>query len=123
MPVDVKQEGGRMKILKSIFTDDMSKCIVTGMQTEIEIHHVFGGADRKRSEKYDFCVPLHRSVHPNGAFRTDKNWMDLDHWLKRKCQEYYEENIGTREQWYSEFGRFWDDRTDENVWMNKEAKT
>ena len=109
-----------MKRLTSIFTDNMSRCIVTGIETNIEIHHVFGGANRKRSEKFSFCVPLHRSVHPNGAFCTDKNWRDLDHWLKRKCQEYFIENIGTRQQWYDEFGRYWDDRCDENVWLNKE---
>lgn len=26
--------------------------------------------------------------------------------------------IGTREDWYNEFGRFYDDRTNENVWLN-----
>ena len=111
-----------MKRLMSIFTDDMGKCIVTGIETGIEIHHVFGGTDRKRSERYGFCVPLHRSVHPNGAFRTDNNWMELDHWLKRMCQEYYLENYGTRDEWYSEFGRFYDDRCDENIWLNNNFK-
>ena len=109
-----------MKELKSIFTDDMNKCLVTSAMTNIERHHVFGGANRKLSEKYNFIAPLHVSVHPNGAFCTDKNWRDLDHWLKRKCQEYYIENIGTRQDWYNEFGRFYDDRCDENVWLNKE---
>lgn len=113
-----------MKRLKSIFTDNMGKCFVTGMERNIEIHHIFGGADRKKSEKYDFCVPLHRSVHPNGAFRTDRNWLDLDHWLKRKCQEYFIEvaQYGTRDDWYKLFGRYWDDRCDERVWMNGKFK-
>lgn len=52
-----------MKKLWSIFTDDMNKCIVTSAMTSIERHHVFGGADRKKSEKYGFVVPLHSSVH------------------------------------------------------------
>jgi hypothetical protein len=88
--------------------------------TSIERHHIFGGTDRKRSEKYGFIVPLHCSVHPNGAFRTDKNWLELDHWLKRMCQEYYIEvaKIGSRDDWYREFGRFYDDRCDEQVWLN-----
>ena len=38
-----------MKKLWSIFTDDMNKCIVTSAMTSIERHHVFGGADRKKS--------------------------------------------------------------------------
>jgi len=111
------------KRLYSIFTDEegMNRCFITGCETHIERHHIFGGADRSRSEKYGFIVPLHASVHPNGAFRTDKNWKELDHWLKRKCQEYYIEvaKIGDRDAWYSEFGRFYDDRCDENVILNK----
>ena len=109
------------KRLWSIFTDDMDKCIITHAMTGIERHHIFGGTDRGRSENYGFVVPLHRSVHPNGAFREDKNWQELDHWLKRKCQEYYIEiaQHGDRTAWYREFGRFYDDRCDENVILNK----
>ena len=100
----------------------MDKCLVTGMETEIERHHVFEGMQgfKKKSEEYGFIVPLHRSVHPNGAFRTDDNWMELDHWLKRKCQEYFIEvaQIGDRNDWYQIFGRFYDDRCDEKTWLN-----
>lgn len=85
-----------MKELKSIFTTNMNRCIITSAMTSIERHHIFGGTDRKRSEKYGFIVPLHCSVHPNGAFRTDKNWLELDHWLKRMCQEYYIEAEPTK---------------------------
>lgn len=109
-----------MKELKSIFTKNMNRCIITSAMTSIERHHIFGGTDRKRSEKYGFVVPLHCSVHPNGAYRTDKNWLELDHWLKRMCQEYYIEiaRIGDRNDWLREFGRFWDDRDNEQVWLN-----
>lgn len=110
-----------MNKLTSIFTDNLEKCIVTGMQTGLEIHHVFGGRMglRKRSTELGFVVPLHYSVHPNGAYRTDSNWMELDHWLKRKCQEYYIEIEGhTRQEWYDIFGKFYDDRCDERVWLN-----
>ena len=111
-----------MTKLYSIFTDDLSKCLVTGMQTGLEIHHVFGGWQglRKRATELGMVVPLHYSVHPNGAYRTDKNWLELDHWLKRKCQEWYIEvaHIGNRDDWYREFGKFYDDRCDEKVWLN-----
>ena len=43
--------------LWSIFTDDMDKCIITHAMTGIERHHIFGGANRKRSENYGFVVP------------------------------------------------------------------
>lgn len=115
-----------MKELYSIFTDNMNKCFVTGMETGIERHHIFEGMQgfKKISEEYGFIVPLHRSVHPNGAFRTDNNWVDLDHWLKRKCQEYFIEvaQIGSREEWYTLFGKFYDDRTNEKVWLNGRFK-
>lgn len=110
-----------MKKLNSIFTDNMGRCLVTGMETDVEIHHIFSGTDRPKSELFNFCVPLHASVHVNGS-RLDMNtpWVDLDHWLKRKCQEYFIEvaQMGDRDDWYRLFGRFYDDRADEKVWLN-----
>ena len=41
------------KRLKSIFTDDMDHCMFTGT-APVERHHVFGGSNRKKSEKYHF---------------------------------------------------------------------
>ena len=46
----------------------MDRCYITGRTDHIERHHVFGGAYRKKSEKYGFVVPLTAEVHPNGAF-------------------------------------------------------
>ena len=108
------------KKLWSIFTDNMDKCIVTGMETGIERHHCLPGFNRSKCEQYGYIVPLHHSVHPNGASCSDKNWKELDHWLKRKCQEHFIEvaKHGTREDWYNIFGRFYDDRADEKVWLN-----
>ena len=75
---------------------------------------------RPVSEKYGYIACLHKSVHPNGASCSDKNWKELDHWLRRKCQEYYLEiaRIGSRQDWLDTFGKFYDDRCDENVWLN-----
>lgn len=108
------------KQLWSIFTDNMDKCLVTGLEYGIERHHIFAGLQglRKTSEFYGYVVPLHKSVHVNGAQLTDKNWLDLDHWLKRKCQEHFLEHGGTREEWYQIFGKFYDDREDEKTWLN-----
>lgn len=110
------------KKLWSIFTDDMDACIVTHAMTSIERHHIFEGMQgfKKKSEEFGFVVPLHSSVHPNGAYRTDDNWKELDHWLKRKCQEYFIEvaHLGSRQDWYDIFGKYYDDRTDEKVWLN-----
>ena len=107
------------KKLKSIFSNE-EKCFVTGMTTNLEHHHIFGGRMGLRpiSEKYGYTVCLHSSVHPNGACNNDKNWLELDHWLKRMCQEHFLKHTGTRDEWYKIFGRFYDDRDDEKVWLN-----
>ena len=98
------------KELWSIFTDDMNTCIITGRTDHVERHHIFGGrlGLKTKSEAYGFIVPLHESVHPNGVMCSTDDWKELDHKLKRACQEYYEENYGTRDDWYREFGRFYD---------------
>ena len=100
----------------------MDTCYITGMNRDIERHHIFEGMQGLKdfSEFYNYIVPLHVSVHPNGARCSSKNWVDLDHWLKRKCQEHFIEHHGTREEWYRQVGRFYDDRTDEKVWRNNE---
>ena len=94
-----------MKRLKSIFTDDMDHCIFTGSPI-VERHHVFGGPLRKKSEKYDFIAPLHPTLHPNGVhFVPTPENKKIDRYLKEQCQKWYEEHIGTREQWMNEFVR------------------
>lgn len=42
---------------------------------------------------------------PNGARADGRYAKDIDTHLKRKAQEYYEENIGTRDDFIREFGR------------------
>lgn len=86
------------------------KCYKTGATTGLERHHIFEGRMglKKKSEKYGFIVPLHKSVHTNGVHLTDNDWVELDHELKRKCQKYYLKNYGNRDDWYEEFGRYYD---------------
>jgi len=92
------------KRLTSIFTDNMNKCIFTG-SSKVERHHVFGSFNKARSEKYGFIVPLRPDYHPNGVFATDHAKNEVDPWLKAECQKYYEEHIGSREEFMAEFGR------------------
>ena len=91
------------KKLWSIFTDDMEHCMFTGC-APVERHHVFGGANRERSEKYGFIAPLRPDLHPNGVFAGQcAKLVDLE--LKQRSQRYYEEHYGTREQFIKEFGK------------------
>lgn len=91
------------KRLFSVFTDDMDSCIFTGA-SPVERHHIFGGSNRAKSEKYGFVVPLRPDLHPNGVF-AGKNAKEIDTHLKQMAQEYFEAHYGTREQFREEFGK------------------
>lgn len=91
------------KRLTSVFTDDMDHCIFTGY-APVERHHIFGGANRKKSEIYGFVVPLRPDLHPNGV-HAGKDAKEIDTKLKQMAQEYYEENCGTRKNFIELFGK------------------
>ena len=91
------------KRLWSILTDDMDHCMYTGSNV-VERHHVFGGSGRTASEKRGFVAPLRPDLHPNGV-HAGKDAKRVDDELKKRCQQYYEEHYGTREQFIQEFGK------------------
>ena len=92
-----------MKKLFSVFTNDLDHCMFTG-SPQVERHHIFGGSNRKKSEKYGFIAPLRPDLHPNGVF-AGKDAKAVDLKLKTMAQTYYEEHFGTRENFIQEFGR------------------
>lgn len=89
--------------LWSVFTDDMEHCIYTG-SPYVERHHIFGGANKWRSEKYGFIAPLRPDLHPNGV-HAGKDSRLIDQALKKMAQTYYENHYGTREDFIKEFGK------------------
>lgn len=91
------------KRLWSAFTTDMDHCLFTGY-APVERHHIFGGANRKRSEKYGYVVPLRPDLHPNGSQAGPMREI-IDKCLKRMAQRDYEEKYGSREDFICEFGR------------------
>lgn len=91
------------KKLTSVFTDDMDHCFFTGA-APVERHHIYGGSNRKKSEKYKFVVPLRPDLHPNGVF-AGPDAKEIDTKLKTMAQEYYEEHYGTRDDFRREFGK------------------
>lgn len=92
-----------MKRLWSVFTDDMDHCYFTGT-APVERHHIWGGSNRKNSEKYGFVIPLRPDLHPNGA-QAGKNAVEIDLELKQMAQEYFEKYYGTREDFRRIFGK------------------
>ena len=92
-----------------VFTQDLDKCIITGttkMHGNIHIHHIFGGANKKWSEKYGFLIPLRADWHDMADYgiHFDRN---LDLKYKRLCQEYWLEHYGTKEEFIAVFGQWW----------------
>lgn len=93
------------KKLWSVFTDDMNHCYFTGSPC-VERHHIFGVANRGRSEERGFIIPLRPELHPNGAhFKNKGDLAKIDLLLKQMAQEFYEEHYGTRENFRKEFGK------------------
>lgn len=94
-----------MKKLFSVLTDDLEHCYICGSY-EVAIHHVFGGSNRKLSEKYGFLLPLHPRWHNMSNDGVHFN-RALDLKFKQQAQTYYEQHIGTRAEFIIEFGKSW----------------
>ena len=92
-----------MKKLRSVLTDDMEHCIVTG-DGNVAIHHVFNGPNRQLSERYGFLVPLRPDWHNMTPYSVHMN-QRFDEALKRRAQSYYEGHYGSREKFRQEFGK------------------
>ena len=94
-----------MKKLWSCFADDMDHCYFTG-SAPVERHHIFGGINRKNSEKYGFVIPLRPDLHPNGVHAgSDAHQMDIN--LKQMAQRYFEAYYGQRDDFIKIFGKSW----------------
>lgn len=90
---------------KSVLTDDLRHCIITG-SPDVHIHHVFGGANRSKSEEDGFIIPLRPDLHnmSNQGIHFNRE-MDLHY--KRACQRYYESCMGDRKAFIARYGKSW----------------
>lgn len=94
-----------MKKLYSVFTGDLSHCIITG-SPNVHLHHIFPGTRRKQSEKYGFVVPLRYDLHEFGTYSVHEKPNDgLDLKLKQMAQEYWESHYGNRHTFIETFGK------------------
>lgn len=94
-----------MKKIWSVFTDDMSHCIITG-SPDVHLHHIFPGARRKQSERCGFVVPLVYYLHEFGKDSVHENPnTGLDLKLKQMAQEYWESHYGNRKAFIATFGK------------------
>ena len=69
---------------------------------------IFCGSRRKISERYGFVIPLAPYLHEfqKGSVHDNPNHgLDLE--LKQMAQRYFEEHIGSREEFREVFGKSW----------------
>lgn len=81
------------------------ECFVCGCKENLHDHHIFFGiSNRKNSEEYGLkvwlCAPHHNMSNEGVHFNKV-----LDNRLKRIAQEYFEAELGTREEFMQIFGR------------------
>lgn len=84
----------------SVFYDDLSMCMNCGSTYRMTKHEVFEGRNRINSMKYGFVLPLCMRCHQE--LQEDITFNDK--WKKRS-QMYFEEHIGTRDDFLSIFRR------------------
>ena len=65
-------------------------CYLTGSTVNLHRHHIFGGPNRRNSEKYGCWVYLTAEMH-NMSDRGVHFNRELDLRLKRECQKRFEE--------------------------------
>ena len=76
---------------KSIISEER-KCYICGSARWIEIHHVFGGGDRKKSEIYGLTVPLCHYCHnepPYGVHQNKEIRQKLQSFAQKKAMAHY----------------------------------
>ena len=64
------------------------ECFICGCYGVVERHHIFGGALRKKSERYGLVVPLCHSCHneqPYGVHHNAKAMQKLHKYGQRKA--------------------------------------
>lgn len=82
----------------SILTKDLEHCWLCG-KSPVDIHEIYGGANRKISMANGFCIPLCRQHH---EVATNESVMSM--FLKELCQQAFEETH-SREEFMSLIGK------------------
>lgn len=84
-------------------TEDLDRCFLCQSRRWIEIHHVFGGANRKNSDKYGLVVPLCHYCHnepKTGVHHNEKKRLKL----QARAQRVFE-SIEDHSKFMDVFGR------------------
>ena len=79
---------------------ELNACCYCGSIYQLTKHEIFEGRNRQNSMKYGFVLPLCLKCH----IKLQEDADFIDKW-KKKAQEYFENNIGTREDFLKIFRR------------------
>lgn len=79
-------------------------CYVTGSPFALDVHHIFHGPYRERSDELGCWVYLHHEIHM-ALHCHQEPYASLDMRLKMRCQEALEEQGMTREEFIETFGK------------------
>ncbi|MCR5703731.1 MAG: phosphoenolpyruvate carboxykinase [Eubacterium sp.] len=92
-----------MAKIKSALTDNMMECYECG-SPYAECHHVFFGSFQKKAcTRYKLYLPLCAEHHKGNKGPHQDYEKNLEY--RQMAQKYFEENIGSREEFMAEFGR------------------
>ena len=95
-----KMQNKKEKNRFSIFTPNLSKCFKCGTCFgHIDKHEIFPGRNRTNSIKYGFVLPLCTKCHRE----ITNDYEYINKW-KVKAQIYFENNIGSKEEFIKVFG-------------------
>lgn len=90
---------------KSIL-QDTRECVLTGYQGDyLDKHHVFGAANRTKSEKMGLWVYVFKGLHNNNPKSIHEDMelnLMLKKWAQRLCMEKYDMTV---EDFIREFGK------------------
>ena len=82
----------------SVFYEDLGVCMHCGSTYQITKHEIFEGRNRQNSMIYGFVLPLCLSCH-----RMLQDDPDFNSKWKENAQNYFEEYIGSRNDFLSIF--------------------
>ena len=74
---------------KSIMQDE-NICYVTGSEAYLDLHHVYAGSRRKKSDQWGCTVWLRHDIHMS----LHSGDSELDKRIKAECQQRFEELHG-----------------------------
>ncbi len=89
----------------SIMPTEVNKCFICGRRGPTEYHHIFGAANRKKSDKDGMTVWLCHSCHnemPNGVHQNRAIRRQLQAVAQRRWMEFYNK---TEDEFRSAYGR------------------